>query len=626
MSGTVRRWISQPRARVLALAVAVLCLALGMRLHRLGSVPTVFFHDECDNAANAMSILQGRGPSIFGLDWKPQPALAVHLIALSLRVFEPSVAAIRLPSALLSVAALAIFLLVARRVCGWFPALLGALLLMAHPGYLHFSRSGWENVQISLYTLVSIEAILLAEEKRRVWPWALAGAAAGLGALVYFAGRAIVLFLGLYGLIALAVRSDQRRRTVAGIAAMSAAFICAVGPVVPTIAKNWPAFNMRTDEVVITRALREGASAADVARTAIRNGRRSVEVLWKGAISNEPRYYPVGRPLLDRFTLAFLVIGVIASLSCLEKTGLWWVALGVPFVLTQMLTVDTPNFARGIGLLPVLYLFVALGLSVVERPRPHLRAAVRAVLLAAVSVVSASTTLAYWSWADSDDLSTPLAPAVALEDFPIWWEQQNAAIAEGHSFNVGQWLTRKGQAAGTQVERRFENRGESRPSRELVERRGEVHRGSTTSQPYEIPLGSFTIRGSSAALRATVFAVPGSDAVYDYLRAISPGGYDVRAEAEDWGMTRGDRPVSQHEADDRWWRQDYADFSGGQGLVALRTENPPPLVTEISLPPGTYDVRVGSFTGDPANGVFALQVFIEEVSAAVPAPTPTDAP
>src|SRR5262245_22621563 len=178
--------------------MAILGVALAVRLWNLESIPPVFFNDECDNTVFAIRILEGQGPGLFGFDWKPQPALAVHIIAGSIWLMGPSVAAVRLPSALLSVAALVPFFLLARRVNGERAALLAVLMLALHPGYLHFSRSGWENVQTCLWTLIAMLAATKAAEERRPILWAASGAAAGIGAMTYFSGRIIPIFLAAY--------------------------------------------------------------------------------------------------------------------------------------------------------------------------------------------------------------------------------------------------------------------------------------------------------------------------------------------------------------------------------------------------------------------------------------------
>ena len=117
-----------PKRTTMVLLIGLAAIALVPRIWQLGSTPDVFFFDECDNTFNAIQILAGRGPGLFGLDWKPQPALAVHLIAASLRLMGASVAAVRLPSAILGALAVPLLFVVARRLTGPWPAAAAALM------------------------------------------------------------------------------------------------------------------------------------------------------------------------------------------------------------------------------------------------------------------------------------------------------------------------------------------------------------------------------------------------------------------------------------------------------------------------------------------------------------------
>ena len=220
-------------------------------------------------------------------------------------------------------------------------------------------------------------------------------------------------------------------------------------------------------------------------------------------------------------------------------------------------------------------------------------------MLALVGFVAWSATRdvrEYFEWAGSPRLTTVLHPAIDAEEFEEWWIAQNNWVRGGRGFlNVGQWLARRKVEAPRQ------------PQRERV---GTVYHGSTSSRPWEIDLGAITLHGGD--LEVEVFAVPGSDCAYDYVEVMSEDGTTIRIEAEDTRSTSGDKPVRQHAPDNRWWLQSFSPFSQGVALLALKSETPPSLITSLSLPSGTYEVRLGSFTGDPQNGSFAIQVDIRE--------------
>ena len=133
--------------------------------------------------------------------------------------------------------------------------------------------------------------------------------------------------------------------------------------------------------------------------------------------------------------------------------------------------------------------------------------------------------------------------------------------------------------------------------------------GNTSSSVWRIALGEVTVVDGQLTLY--VGPLPGQDSVYDYIEFIAANGTTYRFEAEDPTYTTGDVYSEREGADGRWWLQNYDPFSGGQGLVAHKNEMAPVLTTTVELPNGTYQLYIGSFTGDPDNGVFGLGVRFE---------------
>lgn len=429
-----------------ALLGLVVLIALAVRLYDLGDIPEVFFHDECDSTVNAIEILNDRGPGFFGLDWKPQPALAVHLIAGTIAALGASVTAVRLPSALLSALALIPFFIVARRATSAVSATLAALLLGTHLGYLHFSRTGWENTQICLWTLIALAAVRRAEDRSSWMPWAVAGVAAALATLTYFAGRTVIVILGLYLPYALWC-ARNRTRTLVGAGIMVAAYSLTIAPYVPKIMKNWDQFMLRTQTVFFTSEMPPNPGAAAIATQLISSTALAAQTTFRGEVNNSPRYFPVERPLFDPVVNALFFIGMAMSWRYKRETLLWWLALLVPFVMTQVLTSPSriPDLARGIGMVPIAFLFVAVGLESFVQAAGRFRPAVVAGL-AIIAVASAGMNVRdYFAWASSPALTRPLEPAIARGDFPYWWQAQEQWILARRGFlNVDMWKQMRG--------------------------------------------------------------------------------------------------------------------------------------------------------------------------------------
>jgi len=137
----------------------------------------------------------------------------------------------------------------------------------------------------------------------------------------------------------------------------------------------------------------------------------------------------------------------------------------------------------------------------------------------------------------------------------------------------------------------------------------QVYFGDTSSTVVRWRVGAVQVREGSITL--TIGPIAGHDAVFDYVEFLSTEGQRHRFEAESLTY-EGDIRFAEHPGqDNRWWLQHFAPFSGGAGLVAQKNELVPALRADIPLPNGLYDLTIGTFTGDPTNGVFALGISVK---------------
>lgn len=416
------------------LLAALLAGALLLRLVALGSFPANLTADEADNLIVIYQILYGRGPTLFGLDWKPNPVLSLHAAAPFVRLFPDSAFGLRLLSALTSTAALIPLYALYRRSLSAPAALLSLALLSASVWYLNFSRSGWENVHVVLLTACAAWLLTRALETAQWRYWAFAGAAAALGLYAYFAGRAILLALLAYAPVALWRYRDRWGRVAAGYALLALVALSLFVPQLPAIRRNPELFNIRAERVSALRAADTGYFGHEgklevLAYQAARNARFFFDGAVLGGPSysppeqllqdTRPRYSPFGRPLLDPVTGGLFLAGLVLALRHPLRCGLWWALLLVPWVVTQVLTINTPDAARGIGMLPAIYFFVALALDRAWRLLPERRAG-RGALVAAILLTAAWTTVSYVRWAASPETLAAREPAVPLERFGEW--------------------------------------------------------------------------------------------------------------------------------------------------------------------------------------------------------------
>jgi hypothetical protein len=406
-----------------AALAALVVVALALRLHGLERIPPIVIHDECDNLVNVYQILNHRGPGFFGLDWKPQPAANVYVLSLFMRAAN-SIFALRLPAVLYSVAALLPFYLLARAALRAPAALAATLLLATDVWYLHFSRAGWENVQTCLFLAAAGVCIGSAVRTGRWRSFAWAGLWSALGLYGYFSGRTVLAAVLAIGGGALLRPAIARRRLVAGLAVSALIAVVLFAPQALRIAQTPDRFFSRTGDIYVLG----GANAArppyvKAALIAKMFGGKGFELFgWRVLKRGEPvqRYLRADAGAFPRLTALLLASGLLLSLTRLRDTWQWWLLFLVPFFATQALTIGSLNGARGVIVVPILYLFVGVTLDAIWGRCAARSRGLAAAYWLAVALLSAWSVTQYFAWAQSPELLHWLEPSIAVDEFPRW--------------------------------------------------------------------------------------------------------------------------------------------------------------------------------------------------------------
>jgi hypothetical protein len=451
-----------PKVEWFILAVIVLA-AFAIRIYRLGDFPDTVLGDEADNYQSSVRILYGQDPQngLFGVDWTQQPAFSVYKGALFIAVFGFNITALRLPSALISALALIPFYLLLRRQLSVLASFLACTLLAANVWYLNFSRSGWNCIDIAFYMLTAMLLLLLAQDSlgadspkpRQAWKlFAWAGFACALGLYGYPAGRAITLAVAVFFPVSLFFCPRNRRVLAMGYLLLFGVEIVAFAPEAAYALKNWDRFNGRTNVVLI---FNDPAFRADPVGTMLQQVSNNIRGPWDGRVNNTPQYFPGGEPQLDGLTGAFALAGMVLTLVLgrlrrSADTWLWWSMLLSGWALTQLITARTPNGARGIGYMPTLIYFAAVGLDALARTIDSavesagwpslLRRYPNAVLALSVIVAAYWNVAHYVAWQSSPQTRQARYIYVTAREFPLWAADiVDRAVNNGGVTNLGVW-------------------------------------------------------------------------------------------------------------------------------------------------------------------------------------------
>jgi 4-amino-4-deoxy-L-arabinose transferase-like glycosyltransferase len=375
------------RRRYTLAVVAVLLVALGLRLYRLADLPPGLFHDEAYNTLDAQALAEGLPHPRFYDSWEIY-AQTIHATwppattrfpvflegnygreplfhyfgALAVALVGPSVWALRLVAATAGVLAVLVTCLVARELFADEPeqarrlALLAAAVATGIYSLLAFSRLG-----LRIITLVTLEGLTVAfwwragRDGRMRW-WALAGLLLGLAQYTYVPSHLLPLIVACPALVWIVRRPQQRSTLVRGTLLGLVVALAVTAPLIAFFAR-YPAYLTLRAKAISAGAPEQGLSmiVANVGR-----------VLWGMIGSGDPN--PIlnlpGRPVLDGVQTVFFVIGVIACLRQARQLKcpflmLWAIAMHLPSVISGI----APTFGRSIGgMLPVA-IIVAMGME-----------------------------------------------------------------------------------------------------------------------------------------------------------------------------------------------------------------------------------------------------------------------
>ncbi len=467
---------------------AIFVLALFLRVVSLTDTPANLVADEADNLQTVYHIMADTGPGFFELDWKPAPAFSMYMTGWSMGVFGETIVGMRLPSVALSTVSLLVFFLVARRHGLSRPSsLAGTFLLATSLWYLHFSRSGWENIHVALYALMAMLTISAAIKRGNFFLYAAAGLFAVLGLYGFMSGRTVIAALFIYLPIAFILHREDRKRLFIGYAIVLVTAFVLFAPQLANALDDIQNFNRRVDAIYVlneqNRTQFDGKGSFGIIVEKTWDTIRGFILLDPG-VSTEAqnnRFIATNRGFLDRLTGVLFWLGIAVSIPRWRQTLLWWVFFIVMIFPIQVLSTDTPHGARAVGAAPIFYLFIALGLdwlfSLHLDFRFWLRTARRVqkvlrvhglvlfllwpwfmmtkvprrwlgtVVVIGLALIAYTNVSGYFNWMDQPEAAAARQPAVDAADFEIWQALQKTEAEAGRGgFNVGEWLQMKDQS------------------------------------------------------------------------------------------------------------------------------------------------------------------------------------
>ncbi len=391
------------RSAYRVLSVLVLLASFALRVWRLDEIPPGLHFDEAVYGLLANDILGGARPVFFSA-YTGREVLYMYLMAAVFAATGPVAFGIRLTSAFVGTATVAVTYRLAGRLYGRSVGLVSAALIAVSYWHLTVSRNGYPNVLIAPIIGLSAFYLWRGWQIGRMRDWALGGSLTGLVLHTYLAARFWPVFVAAACLYALLVDRQTWRRRVSGMALAGVFAAIVFAPLALHFVAHPADFTERANQVLAWRE----QDGAQLLATYSSNARRTIAGL---SSTGDPRWHfnIPGRPMLTPAVGLLFVAGVLVCLRNWRDLAhamllLWIAVMSLPGILTLEMQ---PAGQRIFGVLPALLMIPAVGLvatagAISRLSGPRLPRAAIAAGLALVVVGASAVTAArdyFLDWA-----------------------------------------------------------------------------------------------------------------------------------------------------------------------------------------------------------------------------------
>lgn len=220
------------RWEVLVFAGLVI-LALVLRLWDLAGYPNNIYGDEVAIGIIAVdSYMNKSGPPIFTTLWQTidLPALWFLLVEKSLEIGNATLAALRLPTAMIGALTVVPFYGLLRTEWGRVAAVVGTAMLAFSAANIHYSRTAIVNIVTQFFWVLCFFFLLRGLRSGRPVYWALAGLTAGISEYGYAGTRLLPFILIAFFVYLLVIHRRQVSHYLDRFALVGLGYVAGMGP------------------------------------------------------------------------------------------------------------------------------------------------------------------------------------------------------------------------------------------------------------------------------------------------------------------------------------------------------------------------------------------------------------
>jgi hypothetical protein len=382
-----------------------------------------------------------------------QPAVNFYYMAGFVKLLgeDNAIVAMRLSSGLMSLVGIVAFYFYLRLKARPWPSLLATALLGTNFVFLNFSRGSWLNAATISFGILSFLLLELALAKRRLWLSGAAGFAAACAVYGYTAGKVFPLAsLAYLAYLGLRQRLHWRTALAHGLV-FNVVLLLVFLPQLVAISQDFEGYTYRARTTFIGDEWGRGVA------NLLRNkdfedpyyGETDMKaILWhqvafstRGFVFLDPavggegrenaRYGPTDEAPVDVVTRILFFLGIAAVLFVHRRDIVQpTIALLGMIVGMEIIVTLPPNYARGLFLLPFIYLLVGVVLDKAWS-LPWTGNLGRAIIVVGVALLALFNVQHYFDWGRSAELAEARWPSIQYQEVPLWVETEKQNLREG---------------------------------------------------------------------------------------------------------------------------------------------------------------------------------------------------
>ena len=408
-------------------------------LYKLNSIPTNLTGDEMSylkvvyqalygpQFLNPFQLMEDHTKTVFNFYWM---GLWIKIFGLNNTVF-----AMRFAISTVSIGALIVFYLLLKNRSNNFTAFSTTILLGTSVWFMNFSRSGWFNLVSVFFGLLMIYFFEKALKDKSLWFFLLSGFIGGLCLYSYLSGYIFPASAFTFLMFSVILGKDKISKLLHTVFYFSGFLI----PAIPLIIM---AFKMKNDYLLrpdVVFAFNKAQPFIHTFLIQLTDVLKGLVLLDGGVIGKSfenPRYFPIHQSAVDPIIRTLFISGLLFYTYKFFKKpyfNIWILIFIITLGTVGLMTVDSPNLARTIPILPCIY-FLS-GVIIFNAYETFKKTINQKVILALFVIltflIAANNIHSYFKWAQDDQTAAYRYPFVSYENFPSWQKYQIILAKQG---------------------------------------------------------------------------------------------------------------------------------------------------------------------------------------------------